>query len=288
MGRKLLFSAVILTLLALVGCIDEATVISVKKDGSGTVVSTLYMTKAMQEMMKEMAGAMGGKTKGKQKNPLLESAEAYRAKASAMGEGVTFVSSKEVRKPDGTTGVQVTYAYKDINKLKINSEPETPAGGPEGAASPEGGPPQKKANPVTFEFVKGATPKLTIMMARKEKEEEAVKAEDNATPEEAPAAEQMAMMKEMFDGFHMQLLVAVDGEITKSNATFVEKDEKTGKRQRIILIDMDLGKIFKDEASFKKLAAMGEIQDMATAREKLKDLPGLRFETEEKVEIEFK
>ena len=246
------------------------------------------MTKAMQEMMKEMAEGMGGKAKGKQKNPLIESAESYKKKASAMGEGVTFVSSKEVRKADGTTGVQVTYAYKDINKLKVNSEPENPAAGPDEAKPPEGGPPPKKENPITFEFVKGATPKLTVTMARKEKEEETAKAEEQAAPDEAAAAEQMAMMKQVFDGFRMQLLVAVDGEITRSNATFVEKDAKTGKKQRVTLIDMDLGKIFRDEASFKKLAAMGQVDDIATAREKLKDIPGLKFETEEKVEIEFK
>lgn len=289
MLRKVLCFGVVLALLALAGCIDESTVISVKKDGSGTVVSTLYMTRAMQEMIKEMAAAMGEKGKGKQKNPFIESAETYKKKASEMGEGVTFVSSKEVRKADGTTGVQVTYAYKDINKLKVNSEPASPAAGLDDTKPPEGGPPPKKESPVTFAFEKGATPKLTVTMARKEKAAaEEAKPEEQPAPEEGSAEEQMAMIKHVFDGFRMQLVVAVDGEITRSNATFVEKDAKSGKKQRVTLVEMDLGKLFKDEASFKKLTAMGEVEDIATAREKLKDIPGLKFEPEEKVEIEFK
>ena len=288
MVQKALFSLIILTLLVLTGCIDESTVVSVKKDGSGTVVTSLYMTKAMQEMMKEMAEGMGGKADGKMKNPLLGNVEDYRKKTSSMGEGVTFVSAKEVRKADGTTGAQVTYAYKDISKLKVNSEPDSPAGGIGEATTPEERPSEKKESPVTFEFVKGATSKLTIKMPNQDKAKETGKADEPAASQEMPAADQMALIKELFGGFHVQLMVMVDGEITKSNATFVEKDEKTGKKRRVTLIDMDLGNIIKDEASFKKLRAMGQIDDMATAREKLKDIPGLRFETAEKVEIEFK
>ena len=288
MVRKVLFSLIILTLLVLTGCIDESTVISVKKDGSGTVVTSLYMTKALQEMMKEMAEGMGGKADGKMKNPLLGKVEEYKKKTSSMGEGITFVSAKEVRKADGTTGAQVIYAFKDINKLKVNSEPDNPAGGIADATPPEEKPSEKKESPVTFEFVRGATSKLTIKMPEQDKAKETGKADEQAASQEMPPADQMALIKELFGGFHVQLMVIVDGEITWSNATFVEKDEKTGKKQRVTLIDMDLGKIFKDEASFKKLTAMGQIDDMATAREKLKDIPGLKFETAEKVEIEFK
>jgi len=201
---------------------------------------------------------------------------------------VTFVAAKEVRKADGTAGVQVTYTFKDINKLKVNSEPDSPSLVSDSAGQSAGGEPQKKETPITFQFVKGATPKLTVMMAKKEKEKEVGKAEEVSAPDEVPPEEEMAMVKEMFGGFHVQLLVKVDGEITRSNATYVEKDEKTGRKQRVTLIDMELGKLFKDEATFKKLMAMGEVEDMATAREKLKDIPGLKFETSEKVEIEFK
>jgi len=288
MIRKALFGALILTILALTGCIDESTVISVNKDGSGTVASTLYLTKALQEMIEEIAEGTGDKPQGNQQNPFLESEKSYREKASQMGEGVTFVAAKEVRKADGTAGVQVTYAFKDINKLKVNSEPDSPSLVSDSAGQSAGGEPQKRETPITFEFVKGSTPKLTVMMAKKEKEKEVGKAEEVAAPDEVPPEEEMAMVKEMFGGFHVQLLVKVDGEITRSNATYVEKDEKTGRKQRVTLIDMDLGKLFKDEATFKKLMAMGEVEDMATAREKLKDIPGLKFETTDKVEIEFK
>ena len=91
----------------------------------------------------------------------------------------------------------------------------------------------------------------------------------------------------MFDGFRIRLIVKVDGDITKSNATFIEKDSKTNKKQAVTLIDLDVGKLLKDDAAFKKLAAMGQIDDMATAKEKMKNIPGLKFEPADKIDIEF-
>jgi len=285
MFKKLLWCVGLLAALGLAGCIDEATVVTVDKTGGGTVVSTIYMSKTMLATMDQMAGAMGGEAnKAAPKNPMLADIGQYKTKTASMGEGVTFVSAKEVKKDDGSLGVQVTYAFKDINKLKVNSEPDTPSSGGEAPA-------KKAKDPVSFVFVKGATPKLTILMPKAEKPASAVKPEAGTTetkePAKTPSAAELAQMKQMFDGFRVRLIVKVDGFITKSNASFIEKISKTDKKQAVTLIDMDVGKLLKDEATFKKLAAMGDISDMVTAKEKMKNIPGLKFEPADKIDIEF-
>ena len=65
------------------------------------------------------------------------------------------------------------------------------------------------------------------------------------------------------------------GDITKTNATYADKNTVT-------ILDMNIGKLLENPAQFEKLAAMGPIKDMETAKKMLKDFPGLKIETEEK------
>jgi hypothetical protein len=300
MFRKFLAAAGIGAVVILSGCIDATTVVKVNKDGSGVIVEAVYFGKAFQ-MMQQMGAQMGAQMAGqgaapaapaenKPFKPPLE-IEKYKSKVATMGEGVTFVSAKEVTREDGSTGIQVVYKFADVSKIKIESEPEIDAksGGEMPGAAPAAPAPKEKKNPITFQMTKGATPKLEIIMPK----QEPVKAE---APASAPAGEakpvpgqdamQAAMMKQMFDGFRIRVAVAVDGKITKSNAAYQEKDSE-GNSHIVTLLDMNIGKLLGDEATAKKLAAMGEIQDMAEAKEKLKGIDGLKIETSEKVEIEF-
>jgi hypothetical protein len=79
-------------------------------------------------------------------------------------------------------------------------------------------------------------------------------------------SEQLAQMKQMFDGFRVRIMVKVDGEIARTNASYVEIDTQSKKKQLVTLFDINIGEIMKDEETFKKLAAMGEIQDMEAER----------------------
>jgi hypothetical protein len=177
----------------------------------------------------------------------------------------------------------VVYTFKDINTLKLSMNPDTPGGMGGGAEEAEGD------DPVTFSMTKGANPQLVITMPKP-------KADDTA--EEQPSAEDQdmannpqakAMMKQMFDGFRLRMMVKlIDGEISKSNASYQGLDPKSQKKQYITLMDMDLGKIMQDDAQFEKLSKMGQIKSMVEAKEKLKDIQGLKIETEEKVTVDIK
>ncbi len=107
MKRILQLTACILGITLFCGCLDVATVLVVKKDGSGYIVETVYMGKAMEEMMNQMAAGFGGGG-GEAKSTGMEiKEEDYKAKAEKMGIGVKYDSAKKLKKADGTEGVQV-------------------------------------------------------------------------------------------------------------------------------------------------------------------------------------
>jgi len=288
MFRKISSLVCAAAMIVMAGCIDATTVLKVKKDGSGVIVESVYFGKGfikmMEQMTAQMGAAMGGapSTANKPFDPPLE-VEKYKSKASLMGEGVTYQSSKKVQKSDGSQGIQIVYGFTDVNKVKLSSQPDT------GAPGPGAGADQEVKDPITFKMAKTGKPKLVILMPKPDPAKASagqadVKGPDGKAPEMPP--EQMKEMKQMFDGLRMRMAIMVDGKITKSNATYQEKD-KDGNSHIVTIFDMNFGKLINDDAAFKKIAAMGNMQDMATAKEKLKGIEGIRIETNDKVEVEF-
>ena len=273
----------ILVCSALCGCIDSATVMTVNPDGSGTVVQTTYMSPAVEQMMQGMAAGMGSTTPAASPEKASLDPEQYKRQALEMGKDVTFASAKEVKKQDGSTGTEVTFSFQDVTKLGLSTVPKAPQG-PAGAQPQPAEPPST----VTFGFTKGATPTLVINMPKPKASQpprpDGIPAEGAAQP---PSQEEIAQMKQMLEGFRFRIQVKVGGVITKSNATYVEPGPG-GKKQVVTLLDMDMGKLIQDDASSKKFFAMGKIQDVDTARAKLKDMPELRMETVERIEVSFK
>lgn len=282
MNPRLMRAVAVLCVAGLAGCLEQTTVVTVNKTGAGTVVVTSTMTKVAAEMMQQLGSQAGGKGKKEagKKNPLLEDQAKYKANAAAMGEGVKFVGVKELTRPDGSVGTEETYSFADVTKLKLNSDVKVSS--PGGGAAPAKA---EKKDPTTFAFAKGTPAKLTIKQPEpKPGAEKADKPADPQGPAQDEAA--LAQMKQMFDGFRFRTVVKVDGEIAKTNATYVDVED--GKKKAVTLLDMNVGELLKDDAQFKKLTAMGKMDDIATAKEKLKGLPGIKVELERQVEVEFK
>lgn len=269
----------VLALLLTSGCIDATTVVSVKKDGSGSVFDVVFIGSGLQQMFQQMSAAMGGEAAAIQSANSLIDIKKYKAQAATMGEGVKFISAKELKKTDGTTGVGVVYAFEDIQKLKIGPDLYIP-GQTKGRTS-------KKSNPITFDFAMGHGSKLIINLPQSNNGKKPKSSEMQPADMKEYSSEQVAQMKQIFDGFRVRIMVKVDGEIVRTNASYVQMYNKSNKKQLVTLLDMNIGEIIKDEEIFKKLAAMGEIRNMETASEKLKGIPGLKIETTKRVEIEF-
>src|SRR5262249_32376737 len=139
-----------------------------------------------------------------------------KALADAMGPGVTIASYE----PSVNNGPEkVTYAFKDISKLKLDVMPNNT----ENDSKSEG------KEPLTFRFEKkGANSVVTVIGAAPRpgaKKDAKPAGADKAAEGAADAG--MAMMKTMLKGMKVTTMIEVGGKIAKTNAANVEGSRVT-------------------------------------------------------------
>lgn len=269
MKRLALALASALIGLSLPSCLQSETTISLNKDGSGTIVEETTFGAQMVAMIGQMAalGAPGD-------DPLsnLSSEEKATTRATELGEGVTFSKAVAVTKRDGAKGARVTYEFKDINTVRFAAGDSVKSAFPDaGGAALDA---VENAPPLKFSYADG---KLVITLPQPEKEAAGEElAEIPATDEEANP-EMEAMMKQMLGDMKVALRVVVEPGISATNAT-----HRVG--NTITLMEMDMGQLLKEEGTLKKLSALDQ-SDPAASLEAIKNIPGVKMETQEKVEI---
>ena len=107
----------LLGILGLTGCLEESTVVKISKDGSGLIHTRKYEnTQAGKGLL---GGLGGGEDQGEEKIDA-PTEEELKAKAKAMGEGVTFKSLRKGKNKSGWTGYEAIYAFEDINKVRLD------------------------------------------------------------------------------------------------------------------------------------------------------------------------
>lgn len=268
-------AALVATLL-LPSCFEANSAIKVNKDGSGTVENKMIMSAQMAGMMAAAAAQEGGDAK----NPLLDE-DKLKEEAKKMGEGVEFVSAKELKFEDGRMGVLATYKFADINKISVS--PASGGPGDEGEAEPA-----DAKDKIKFSLAKGDKPVLTVKMPEKDAAK-AEKKEEGAAGEPAPAGEEaeggeedaaaMAMMTQMFQGMKIGMTVEVEGKIAETTATH-RKDNT------VTLMELDFGKMMGNPDFAKKMKSPDQMEDFAKFAEMAKEF-GATIEPKEEVTITF-
>lgn len=267
-------SALAATLL-LPSCFEANSALKVNKDGSGTVENKMIMSAQMAGMMSVAAAQEGGDGKAA-KNPLMEE-EKLKAEAKKMGEGVEFVSAKELKFDDGRMGVVATYKFADVTKISLAPG----AGGPSDDGEEEE--PADDKGKINFGFAKGDKAVLTVNMPKKDAAKEGEKAGEGEPAavedkgEEDAAA--MAMMTQMFQGMKIGMTVEVAGNITETTAT--HRVENT-----VTLMDLDFGKMLANPEFAKKMKSPDQMQDFAKFAEMAKGF-GATIEPKDKISISF-
>jgi hypothetical protein len=253
------YSIVLLLALVSTGCFRSSTTITLRPDGSGTVVQETGMTAQALAMVKSVGAGQDAKGLG---------AELFgeeQAKKTAATMGVTFVSG-EPFKTGEFEGYRARYSFADVSQVKVNME--------QSASQMSGG----KEPPFGFNFSRGASSSvLTIQMP----EQVPTKGQLPMLPsgagtsdaEKAQAAQAMAMMKSMMRGMFVEIALDVDGKILKSNAAHVDGS-------RITLLQVDFDKLLADEAGMQKLQGATDLKGLAS-------VPGLKISPEPKIRIEF-
>ncbi len=239
-----------------VACIQGQRVVTVNLEGSGTIVDTVTLSRQAREMVASLermdkSSPLEKKTKKEAK---------LKAAAAAMGAGVSLVSLEA-----GSEGAErITYAFKDISKLKIDWSP-----------SPSDNDAKPSSDDISFRFARlGGSSLLTVVQApRAEKGETASK---KPKPEEL--AQQMQMMKGMMAGLKLSGILEVNGRLVKTNSPYA-------KGSAVTMLEIDFDQAAADPASMAKLA---EIDDPATADPKLMaGIKGLKVNTLPELTIEF-
>jgi hypothetical protein len=256
--------------LFLAGCLDVEKTVTVKPDGSGTVIETVVLSKAVLEQMKGMAAAFGGKGDDAMKGFDLSDEKKAKEEAGKMGEGVTFVSAKKVSTEKGE-GATVTFTFKDINKLKIDQNPSSSAPKTPGGAA--GGP--SKVEPITFAFTKGAPAQLTVRMPKPALDKKAKPAPDAAGMEEMA----MQMAQQMFKDMRIRIAIAVAGKIVETNAEYHDDS-------RVTLMEMDFNKLLANPEKMKALSKANP-QSLEEMKALVKGLDGVKVETAPEVKVKF-
>ena len=246
MKKGFLTTLMVLATALLAGCFQSERTVQVKADGSGTVEEIVLLSKALTGMLdaateggNEAAGDAKGAAPKKKEDQLAAQEKEARAKLAGMGEGVSLVSVTPVQRGD-FEGYKAVYAFKDINTLKLASDPTpgTPGGG--------------SGKATTFRFTRGENSVLVVSSgsaappeAKETKEASAAKpdapagAESQPAAGEAPKADQeaaMQMLKQMFTGMKLSEKIVVEGTIVESNALFRSGPE-------ITVVDVDFGKL---------------------------------------------
>jgi hypothetical protein len=252
----------------LVGCINSATLIKVKPDGSGTVEqTTLVNTGAMKVMMPGMTppGPAGG---------AVNEADLKRT-AERMGKGVRLVSA-EPAKAGTFEGTKAVFAFDDINQVAVSQDPSM-SGSSDGAF---GAPPPAPENPVKFTLTRnGATSTLTVQF-----QDKPVPADKPNMPPGGPDLTDptvLNMVKTMFDGFKVNIDLEVVGSIVKTNAEYVNGS-------RMTLLAMDLALLFQDQEKLKALQGkVGPGASLSEVKPYLRDVKGIKIDGPT-VTVEFK
>lgn len=258
-----------LTLFGLCSCFQVESTITLKKDGSGTITEELVLGEQMVQMM-QMGMAQAAQAGGKAEDPMAKMMDKAKAqtRAKEMGEGVELVSIEKID-AGGKLGVKTIFKFSDINKLRYSNSSAMNMGDMPGAKKGEA----NKEAP-TFKYADG---KLTIMQ-KLPKEGDA--AADVADAEEKMSEQEKAMMdgmKEMMKDMRMSMKITFEPGIAKTNASHVDGNT-------ITLADIEFGKLLANPEKLKAMQS-GNFEKMKKA---LKDTEGIKFETQETVEVELK
>ena len=261
-GRIASLGAALVVLFGISSCLEVDQVITLKRDGSGTITEEMLIGKGLLTFLKDIPGDLAD-------HPLagLYQEEKYEKLAVNYGVGVKFLKMERIARAGGE-GVRVTYHFADINQvvvapgstldeLKMNKEKKG-----------------LREEPLCFEYAAGVltvkVPDLSASGTENGKESEA-----KESPVDLPALEKVMM--QMFKGMKISSRLIVDPGIQESDATYRE-----GKM--ITFLNFDFDKIMENP---KGIQALDKLDGSTRAELKaaLEGVKGAVVETKEWIQV---
>lgn len=269
------FAALLFGLASLFGlssCLEVEETITLKKDGSGTITKELVYSAQTIQMMEGFGGAGGGP------NPLtaLYDEDRYKKEAADHGEGVTYSKMEKVAR-NGGKGVKVIYTFDDINKVSFapGSSMSELGKGMQMPGAPAAPADEVKTDPITFKYAGG---QLTINMPEPQEGAAIPGAPPGDLPADNPQME--AMMMQMLADMKVAGRMVIDPGIAKTNASHVDGNT-------ITFMEMKFNELAKNPGGLKALQKL-QGQKPEQAKETMKNLKGIKVETEAPVNVTVK
>ncbi len=261
----LLLSAVLLT-----GCLEVNTTIHLNKDGSGTLEESVLTSSQVVQMISAFASSFDSTSADTNKFSLFQE-DQLKADTSKYGSGVKYVSGKEV-KEDGKEGYNVTYAFNNINDLKINQNPNSKID-MEGVEFEE----DSAQEFLHFDFTAGEPAMLTIKLPSMKDQDVSneVPSQDTASTSTEGMDELLKLMKDM----RIALVLDVNGSITKTNASYVHGSQVT-------LFDIKFNELLDNPEKLKMFKQQNP-KNLEEIKKIVENLPGVKVELNNPVNISF-
>ena len=172
--------------------------------------------------------------------------------------------------------IQLYTVLDDLNKLKFDQNPDSKM--PEGIEAADQEPKQKEY--ITFKFDRNNGSEITINMPPASKENGKADSTDTEnTNTDSISTADLSKLKDLLKDFNISLVVETDGEIKETNSSYADKSFVT-------LFDLNFNLLLDDP---KKLEALKKVNpgDMQGVKDLLKDIPGVKIETNNPVKIKF-
>jgi hypothetical protein len=263
----------------LAGCFQVDQVVTLSPDGSGTLEETFLISRKVSESMAALTGGMAEQMGGEgvEKAPKKEQSffkdDEIKKRSESFGTDVRFVKMERISNKQ-FEGYKALYSFKNINTLRLDQGPS----GMKGQQAGEGD--AQAAKGTAFIFTPGKTATLVVKQPKK-----TAAAPADGAPAEAPAAresspEELAMVRQMFDGMRISTKLVLKGKVTESNATWRSDSI-------ITLAEIDFGKLLDKPEILAKMATV-QSGDQEAAMEMIKKLPGMKVDMNDEVRVSFR
>ena len=268
----------LLAILLLAGCFQTHTVIFLNADGSGTIEETVLLASYAVNMMAAFGSADSTQTFG------LIDDEKLTARADSLGEGVTFEGVEPLTE-GGYEGYVATYAFTDINQIRLRDNSDALQLGDDNEKNEQGrGMDGIGLDNVIFSYEPGV---LEIYIPREDGPETVIHP-DNLAAETEKIRQQMqeqgGLMRALLGDARMSASIVFPGTITETNASYVDSTTVT-------LVDLLIGPMLDLMDENPELAARLQLAQSESQRQALlaemAELGDFRYEVNNTVVVRF-
>ena len=249
------------------GCIESKMVVTVNKDGTGTIVSEDYMSPQMTGMMEQFSQMGVATNAGAKPDPLAMFSDQIEKKGAELGGKAKLVKKEAKTNAAGWKGFALTYTFEDVTQVLL----------------PIGGGDQEKDEKENFkvEFTPGNRAVLKLVPPPVAAAAPAAAAEDATPP--GMDAQMGAMMGPMLAGMRVSMEIRVNGSVVKSDAANINAD-----RKGVTIFDIPMDKLIGNPEAMKLLMNKQAPQTETMGKLAAMRLEGLKItDTSKPITIEF-